>query len=181
PVPRIGVGGGNRALTGLFPCHPGGPNDYVFILGRGLSERVWNEMFQLMGREDLMGDARYRTPADRAAQRDELNGMFATYCLTRTKHQVMAAVASLGIPCGAVQDTLEVMHDPHLLERGMLVEVQHPVVGSFVMPGCPVRLADSPVQVTAAPVLGQHNEEVYAEVLGYTAEQVQQLKERGIL
>jgi formyl-CoA transferase len=93
----------------------------------------------------------------------------------------MTEIASLGIPCGAVQDTVEVMHDPHLIERGMLTEVQHPVVGSFVMPGCPVRLEDSPVQVTAAPMLGQHNEEVYAEMLGYTPEQVRQLKERGIL
>ena len=93
----------------------------------------------------------------------------------------MTAVAALGIPCGAVQDTVEVMHDAHLLERGMLTEVQHPVVGSFTMPGCPVRLEDSPVQVTAAPLLGQHNDEIYAELLGYTPEQVQQLRERGIL
>jgi formyl-CoA transferase len=63
----------------------------------------------------------------------------------------------------------------------MLAEVQHPVVGSFVMPGCPVRLEDSPVQVTAAPLLGQHNEEVYVEILGYTPEQVQQLRARGVL
>jgi formyl-CoA transferase len=181
PLPRIGVGGGNRDLSGLFPCHPGGPNDYVFIVGRGLSGRVWNELLKVMDREELIGDARYSTPAERAARRDEVNAIFAAYCLARTKHQVMTAVAALGIPCGAVQDTVEVMHDPHLLERGMLTEVQHPVMGSFTMPGCPVRLEDSPVQVTAAPLLGQHNEEVYAEVLGYTPEQVQQLKERGIL
>jgi formyl-CoA transferase len=151
------------------------------MVGRGLSERVWNELLKVMEREDLIGDARYCTPADRAAQRDEVNAIFAAYCQTRTKHQVMTEVASLGIPCGAVQDTVEVMHDPHLRERGMLTEVQHPVLGSFTMPGCPVRLEDSPVQVTAAPLLGQHNEEVYAEVLGYTPEQVQQLKERGIV
>ena len=181
PAPRIGVGGGNRELSGLFACHPGGPNDYVFILGRNLSEGVWNALLKVMEREDLIGDARYRTAADRAACRDELNTLLAAYCQTRPKHQVMTAIASLGIPCGAVQDTVEVMNDPHLMERGMLAEVQHPVVGSFVMPGCPVRLEDSPVQVTAAPVLGQHNEEVYAEMLGYTPEQVRQLKERGIL
>ena len=51
PVQRIGVGGGNRDLTGLFPCHPGGPNDYVFIVGRGLSERVWNELLKVMDRK----------------------------------------------------------------------------------------------------------------------------------
>ena len=103
PVQRIGVGGGNRDLTGLFPCHPGGPNDYVFIVGRGLSERVWNELLKVMDREDLIGDARYRTPADRAAQRDEVNAIFAAYCLTRTKHQVMtdSGVAGHSLRCRA--------------------------------------------------------------------------------
>jgi formyl-CoA transferase len=93
----------------------------------------------------------------------------------------MTEIASLGIPCGAVQNTLEVMHDPHLKERGMLAEVEHPVVGTFIMPGCPIRLEDSPVEVTAAPLLGEHNQTIYGALLGYTAEHVQQLKARGII
>lgn len=181
PLPRIGVGGGDRDLTGLFACHPGGPNDYVFIRGTGIPEKTWNALLTVMGRDDLIGDERYRTAQDRAGRRDELNELFTAYCRTHTKHEVMAAVGPLGIPCGAVQDTLEVMNDPHLKERGMLAEVHHPVEGSFVMPGCPVRLEDSPVHVQAAPILGQHTQEVYNELLGYTAEQVQQLKAHGII
>ncbi len=87
----------------------------------------------------------------------------------------------LGIPCGAVQDTMEVMNDPHLLERGMITEVNHPAAGTFNMPGCPIRLEDSPVDVKAAPILGEHNEELYGELLGYTAEQVGELKQRGLI
>src|SRR5215212_58716 len=52
---RVGLREGNRDLTGLFPCNPGGPNDYVFMVGRGLSERVWNELLKVMNREDLVG------------------------------------------------------------------------------------------------------------------------------
>jgi formyl-CoA transferase len=181
PVPRVGIGGGGRDLTSLFACRPEGPNDYVFIRGTGLSEKVWNALLQEMGREDLIGDERYRTPQERAKRTDEVNAIFAAYCLTRTKYEVMTAVASLGIPCGAVQDSQEVMNDPHLKQRGMLPEVTHPVAGTFTMPGCPVRLEDSPVEVKAAPLLGQHNEEVYEELLGYTAEKVQQLKQQGVL
>ena len=60
------------------------------------------------------------------------------YCQTRSKHQAMTEeITTPGIPCGAVQNTMEVMHDPHLKERGMLAEVQHPVAGTFTMPGCP--------------------------------------------
>jgi formyl-CoA transferase len=181
PVPRVGIGGGGRDLTSLFACRPEGPNDYVFIRGTGLSEKVWNALLQEMGREDLIGDERYRTPQERAKRTDEVNAIFAAYCLTRTKYEVMTAVASLGIPCGAVQDSQEVMNDPHLKQRGMLPEVTHPVAGTFTMPGCPVRLEDSPVEVKAAPLLGQHNKEVYEELLGYTAEKVQQLKQQGVL
>jgi formyl-CoA transferase len=181
PVPRVGAGGGERELTGLFACHPGGPNDYIFVRGTGLPERTWQALLKVMGREDLQADPRYATPRDRLAHRDELNAVLAAYCQSRTKHQAMTAIASLGIPCGAVQDTVEVLNDPHLKERGMLAEVHHPEAGTFTMPGCPVRLEDSPVQVTAAPLLGEHNLEVYGELLGYSAEQVQQLKTQGIL
>jgi formyl-CoA transferase len=181
PVPRVGAGGGDRDLTGLFACHPGGPNDYVFVRGTGLNEKTWHAVLKVMGRDDLIGDPRYHTPQDRVARREELNAIMTAYCRTRTKHQAMTEIGSLGIPCGAVQDTMEVMHDPHLKERGMLAEVQHPVAGTFTMPGCPVRLEDSPVQVSAAPLLGEHNQEIYGQLLGYTAEQVQQLKAQGIL
>jgi formyl-CoA transferase len=181
PVPRVGFGGGNRDLTNMFACRPGGPNDYVFIRGTGISEKVWNNLLQVIGREELIGDERYRSPQDRAARKDEVNAIVADYCRTHTKHEVMSAVAPLGIPCGAVQDTMEVMNDPHLLQRGMLTEVTHPAAGTFIMPGCPVRLDDSPVEVQAAPLLGQHNEEVYGELLGLMPDKVQQLKQQGVV
>lgn len=181
PVPRVGFGGGGRDLTDLFACHPGGPNDYVFIRGTGVSETVWNDLLRVMGREELLGDARYSTPEARAARRQEVNAIFAEYCRKHTKRQVMTAVGPLGIPCGAVQDTMEVMHDPHLLERGMIAEVQHPAAGAFAMPGCPIRLEDSPVELQAAPMLGQHNEEIYSSLLGYSAEDLQRLRSEGVL
>jgi formyl-CoA transferase len=181
PAGRIGFGGGGRDMTNLFPCSPGGPNDYVFVRGTGVSEQVWNEVLRLIGREDLIGDERYRSPQDRAAHIDEVNEIFGAYCQAHTKQDVMAAIGPLGIPCGAVQDTMEVMHDPHLHERGMITEVTHPAAGTFDMPGCPVRLEDSPVEVTAAPLLGQHNEELYGDLLGCTPEQVQEFKERGLI
>ncbi len=155
PLPRIGFGGGYRDLTNLFACHPGGPNDYVFVRGTGISERVWNEVLRAMGREDLIGDERYCTPRDREARLEEVNNLFSAYCSTHTKYDVLAAIGPLGIPCGAVQDTMEVMHDAHMRERGMLADVDHPVEGRFTMPGCPVRLEDSPVDVQATPLSGR--------------------------
>ena len=85
------------------------------------------------------------------------------------------------MPCGAVLDSVELLNDPHLRERGMVVTVNHPVRGEFTMPGCPVRLEDSPVEITAAPLLGQHNGEVYGELLGMTAADLQRLQSAGVV
>lgn len=181
PLPRVGFGGGYRDLTNLFPCKPGGPNDYIFVRGTGIPERVWNALLTVMGREDLIGDERYRTPQARGARIEEVNALFSAYCLAHTKQEVLAAVGPLGIPTGAVQDTMEVMHDPHMRERGMLSDVEHPEAGSFTMPGCPVRLEDSPVEVQAAPLLGEHNREVYQNMLGYGPDELQRLKDKGLV
>ena len=63
----------------------------------------------------------------------------------------------------------------------MVVTVDHPARGPFTMPGCPVRLEDSPAEVTAAPLLGQHNGEIYGEMLGMTANDLEQLRQQGVV
>lgn len=83
----------------------------------------------------------------------------------RTKHEVMELLASAGVPCGAVLDSGEIMESEHLRSRGMIVDVEHPTRGRMAIPGSPIRLSASPTEVTRAPLLGEHNADVYRRLL----------------
>ncbi|MGH7948597.1 MAG: CaiB/BaiF CoA transferase family protein [Candidatus Binataceae bacterium] len=178
PVKRSGnrLGGGPGDV---FKCAPGGANDYVFILCT--TPEMWQSLCRTMGRPELADDDRFREPRVRGKNVEALTEEITAWTSQRTKHEVMKLLGEAGVPCGAVLDTVELLNDPHLKERGMIVTVDHPVRGKFTMPGCPVRLADSPAEVKAAPLLGQHNGEIYSELLGLTSGQLDELKQEGII
>ncbi len=93
----------------------------------------------------------------------------------------MATFAGAGVPCGAVLDRAEVLSNAHLRERGMVTEVEHPTRGSYPMIGCPVRLSDSPVEVSRAPLYGEHSDEVFTTLGGLTNEAVEELRREGVV
>ena len=97
-----------------------------------------------------------------------------------TRRQAFDYLAELGMPAAPIYDGHEAMTDPHLLERGMFVEVDHPIAGRHKTPNFPVRFSETPGEVLhASPMLGQHTEEVLEGLLGYTAEQVRELERAG--
>jgi formyl-CoA transferase len=164
---KVGVRTGNQLGAGVpgttYRCSPGGPNDYVFIF---VQQQMWHPLLRAIGREDLIGDARYETADARWQRKDEVNALMEAWTLQRSKHEVMKILAGAGVPCGACLDPGEVMADPHLVARDMIVEVQHPVRGPFRTVGNPIKLSASPTTITPSPLLGQHREEILRE-LGY--------------
>jgi formyl-CoA transferase len=171
----------NSAPSGLFACKGGGDNDWVYIHPSRANNQHWDRLLNIMGREELRDDPRFATPNDRWEHRDEVNAIVTEWTSQRDKREVMELIGAAGVPTGAVFDNHELQHDPFLRERGMFVEVQHPVNGPFVMPGWPVKMSGSHVPVQPSPLLGQHNEEVFGEILGYSPEQVAGLKERQLI
>jgi len=176
-MPRTGnqLGAGVPGTT--YRCHPGGPNDYVFIF---VQQQMWHPLLKAIGRSDLIGDPRYEAGEARWERRDEVNALVEGWTSGRDKHEVMKILAAAGVPCGAVLDTGEVLADPHLIERDMIVEVEHPVRGRYLTVGNPVKLSGSPTTIGPSPLLGQHREEILRE-LGYGDDDIRALARDGAI
>jgi formyl-CoA transferase len=178
---KVGTRTGNQLGAGVpgttYRCSPGGPNDYVFIF---VQQQMWHSLLRAIGREDLIGDARYETADARWQRKDEVNALMEAWTLQRSKHDVMKVLAGAGVPCGACLDTGEVLTDPHLLARDMIVEVQHPVRGRYITAGNPIKLSASTTRITPAPLLGQHSHEVLKE-LGYGDAEIKTLQSEGAI
>jgi formyl-CoA transferase len=177
PAPRIG----NRSVMGTnapseaYPCKGGGPNDYCYIYTTRAGNHQWERLLSVIGREDLVDDARFATNKDRYANRDAVDAVIAPWCAQRTKVEVMECLGRAGVPAGAVLDTDELYNDPFLRKRGMFSTVQHPKRGEVTMPGWPVKMSASQVPLRAAPLLGQDNLQVYGE-LGLSADDLDGLR-----
>jgi formyl-CoA transferase len=129
----------------------------------------------------MIDDPRFKGNADGGQNLEELTRIIEEWTGQRTKQEVMKLMGDAGVPCGAVLDSVELLNDPHLKERGMVVTIDHPVRGKFTMPGCPVKLEDSPVEVKSAPLLGQHNREIFGSMLGLKDGDLEELKQQGVI
>ncbi len=180
-------GGSDRSQPGglvpsaLYPCKPGGPNDYVYVFTSRANPEHWTRLLKAIGREDLVGDPRYDTNQVRSARAAEVDEIIATWTRQHTKEEAMRIIGAAGVPAGAVFDTLELMNDPSLAERGIMQTVEHPTTGTYKMPAWPVRFDGAPPRVKPSPLLGQHNAEVLGAWLGISAAEVDALRAEGIV
>ena len=172
---------GGLVPSALYPCKPGGPNDYVYVFCSRANADHWQRLLRVIGREDLKEDARYLTNdarSDRAAEVDEL---IAAWTRQHSKEDAMRIIGEAGVPAGAVFDTLELMNDTSLNERGIMQTYAHPTTGEVRMPAWPVRFDGRPIKVQPSPMLGQHTADVLGGWLGMSAGEIDGLKADGVL
>jgi formyl-CoA transferase len=179
PSPRVGNRLGVAVPGDIYKCAPGGPNDYVYLFCS--TAEMWQAFCRTIGRPDLADDSRFDDNAARHRNLAELTGIIEQWTSTRPKYEVMRLMGEAGVPCGAVLDSVELLNDPHMKQRGMVVSIDHPVRGKFTMPGCPVKLEDSPADITSAPLLGQHNREIYGMMLGLDDSELERLRQDGVI
>jgi formyl-CoA transferase len=177
-VPRSGnASGGGHPGTALH-CKPGGPNDYIYVV---FQPQIWDPLLRAIEQEDLIGDPRFSTPAARLERLEEVYALIEAWTIQHTKFEVMEKFNAIDVPCGPVLDTADLIADAHLRARQMIVEVPHPQRGTFTTVGCPLKLSDSPVDVTSAPLLGEHTEAILRDVLGYDTDEVEKLRQAGVI
>src|SRR5881296_2506527 len=179
PVMRRGNRSPGASPSNMYRCRPFGPNDYVFIHCATLE--MWRTLTRILGRPELGDDPRFAELQKRAGHAAEIDPLIEAWTEKRTKHEAMEILAGAGIPCGAVLDSGEVLSDPGLVARGMVVSLEHPTRGRFAMPGNPVQLSASPTTVTRAPLLGEHNAEVYGGWLGLPADELRALEKDRVI
>jgi len=178
PMHRFGNQLGQTVPGTTYPCAPGGPNDYVYIF---CQPQMWPALLGVLGRSELAEDPRFRTPAARWENRAALDGIVGAWTGARDKHEVMRLMGAAGVPCGACQDTGEVLADPHLRAREMIVDVEYPSRGGFQTVGCPVKLSDSPASVSRPPLLGEHTGPLLDALCGVGLEELERLRGEGVV
>ncbi|HEV2334644.1 MAG TPA: CoA transferase, partial [Stellaceae bacterium] len=157
----------------------GGPNDYAFI--NAWEHPQWIAMLGAMDRSELADDPRFKVPAARWDNRAALDAIIEEWTGRRTKHEVMRVLGAAGVPCGAVQDTGEVLADPHLKAREMILDLDYPTRGTYQTVGCPVKLSGSPATVARPPLLGEHTEELLGALCGVDPDEAKRLREDGVV
>jgi len=168
-----------NAPMGLYPCSPGGTNDYVYIMTSRANPEHWDRLLKVVEREDLIGDDRYLTPADRVKRETEVDDVISAWTRNQSKFDAMRLIGEAGIPAGAVLDTDELNRDATFEERGVMQTMVHPAHEPFKMPGWPVRVDGRASRLKASPVLGEHTEEVMSEWLGLNEAALNELRAAG--
>jgi crotonobetainyl-CoA:carnitine CoA-transferase CaiB-like acyl-CoA transferase len=174
---------GNRRLR-LTPFNSYKAKDGYVVICTG-ADVHWDNLLKAMGREDLIGDSRYKTLDQRMKNADEVDGLVESWTSQRGKKEVAEIVRKYGIASGIVATIPEVLEDPQLKERGMIVDLEHPEFGKVEgakSHGIPIKLSESKGGFDrTAQYLGAHNEEIYRGWLGYSQEELQRLQKEGII
>jgi crotonobetainyl-CoA:carnitine CoA-transferase CaiB-like acyl-CoA transferase len=178
PPPRTGNRQAGLSSTpyNVYPTNDGHVAIHI------VTEGHWKNLTVAMGREDLQSDPRFATNADRIQHMDETDEVVSEWTRTLGKMEVFARLKAGRVPAAPVRTAPEVMHDPHMHERGMLERIDHPELGEIVVPTTPLRLhGTDKVAAGPSPTIGQHNAEIYGGWLGLSPAEIAELREASAI
>jgi formyl-CoA transferase len=178
-VPRAANASGGGQPGTIVKCKgwETDPNAYLYFIAQA---PVWKEICRVIGREPWITDPDFATPEARLPRLTEIFAAVEEWTVTKTKFEAMNLLNEHDIPCGPILSMEELAHEPSLRKTGTVVEVDHPTRGKYLTVGNPIKLSDSPTEVTRSPLLGEHTDEVLAE-LGFKAEEIGALRQAKVV
>jgi len=177
-VPRAGNDSGGGQPGRILKCKgwETDPNAYIYFITQA---PVWEKICDVIHEPDWKTDPNYATPAARLPHLNEIFTRIEAWTMAHTKFEAMEILNKLDIPCGPVLSMKEIAEDRSLYATGTLVEIDHPTRGKYLTVGNPIKLSDNDVEVARSPLLGEHTEEILAEVLGLDTGEVDRIKASG--
>lgn len=179
-VPRAANASGGGQPGSILKCKgwESDPNAYIYFITQA---PVWAAICTVIGRESWITDPDYAKPEARLPRLKEIFAAIEAWTMTKTKFEAMEILNRHDIPCGPILSMEELAADASLRETGTVVEVDHPVRGKYLSVGNPVKLSDSPTEVTRSPLLGEHTDEILRDVLAFDAAAIAALHASGAL
>ncbi len=160
---------------GILACQDGYVGFYL------PTQTHWESLCTLLDMPELRDKPEYETPMMREERRDEVTAIIVSWLQGKRMEDVFHAAQELRLPLTLVPNAEQIFDMPQHKDRGYFVDIDHPVVGKLPDPGAPFKLGETPWQARQAPLLGEHNEEVYCRRLGYSEKQLAKLGEEGVI
>jgi formyl-CoA transferase len=178
-VPRAGNASGGGQPGWILKCKgwQHDPNAYIYFITQA---PVWASICKVIGEETWITDPSYATPKARLPHLKTIFSRIEEWTKTKTKFEAMEILNKYDIPCGPILSMKEIAEEPALRATGTVVEVDHPKRGKYLSVGNPIKMSDSETVVTRSPLLGEHTEEVLAQ-LGYGKDQIEELRAAKVI
>jgi len=177
-VPRLG----NRYL-GNSPYGAFKAKDDYFILACGSDKLFVRFCTEVLKRPELAEDERFRIMSNRSDNHNLVKEFVEEWASNYTAKEAVDIILEAGVPAAPIFDMDDIVNDEHIVgEREMLVKIDQPGIGEITVTNNPIKLSDTKTEIRRpAPLLGEHNEEVYGELLNFDAEKIKELKEKGVI
>ena len=177
-VPRAGNDSGGGQPGWILKCKgwETDPDAYIYFITQA---PVWEAICDLIGKPEWKTDPDYAKPPARLPRLKHIFATIEEWTMTKTKFEVMEICNKVDIPVGPILSMKEIAEEPSLRKTGTVVEVDHPTRGKYLTVGNPVKMSDSPTEVTRSPLLGEHTDEVLKKELGYSAKEIAEIKASG--
>jgi formyl-CoA transferase len=179
-VPRAGNDSGGGQPGWILKCKgwETDPDAYIYFITQA---PVWEAICDLIGRPEWKTDPDYAKPAARLPRLRHIFETIEQWTMTKTKFEVMDICNARDIPVGPILSMKEIAEEPSLRKTGTVVEVDHPVRGTYPTVGNPIKMSDSITQVRRAPLLGEHTDEILRKELGFNDNEITEIKASGAI